>query len=238
MSILNSIITEKQPQPPPIGIVYGLPGIGKTTFGASLKDCLIIDCENGANHVDCDKTPYLKEWQHVKDVVNALIFEEHNYKTIVVDSLDWCFRLMISEIIGDSIIGEAKGGFGKGYQYLEKLVRKPFIPMFNELNRRKNVAVIFLAHAKQESVEDADGLACEKICPDIPCGKKDNPYVRLFTEWVDFVFYMREIKNERIFQTKGTPRTIAKCRYPVPDKIKITEFNKYLIDTKTETEKE
>jgi len=43
----------------PKGIVYGPPGSGKTTYGASADRPLIIDCENGAAHVQCHRTPYL-----------------------------------------------------------------------------------------------------------------------------------------------------------------------------------
>ncbi|MBC7335571.1 MAG: AAA family ATPase, partial [Clostridia bacterium] len=37
----------------PKGIVYGPPGVGKTSFGASADRPIIVDCENGAAHVQC-----------------------------------------------------------------------------------------------------------------------------------------------------------------------------------------
>ena len=47
-TLTNIIITEPTPMPPK-GIIYGSPGVGKTTFGASAPGALIVDCEHGAN---------------------------------------------------------------------------------------------------------------------------------------------------------------------------------------------
>ena len=43
----------------PKGIVYGPPGVGKTTFGANTHKPLIVDCENGDDAIDAlDQGPW------------------------------------------------------------------------------------------------------------------------------------------------------------------------------------
>ena len=49
MSLMNSLITTTTISPPKM-IVYGQPGVGKTTFAASAQ-AILIDCENGAGVV-------------------------------------------------------------------------------------------------------------------------------------------------------------------------------------------
>lgn len=56
----------------PKGIVYGPPGIGKTTFGAGADKPIIVDCENGAAHVKCDRSPYLSTWPTIRLWLDAL----------------------------------------------------------------------------------------------------------------------------------------------------------------------
>jgi hypothetical protein len=49
MTLPSAVMTQANVRAPK-GIVYGPPGIGKTTFGAATTKPLIIDCENGAVH--------------------------------------------------------------------------------------------------------------------------------------------------------------------------------------------
>jgi len=42
--------------------------------------------------------------------------EEHEYKTVVIDTLDWCERLIWQEVANDNgveVVGDI--GYGKGY---------------------------------------------------------------------------------------------------------------------------
>ena len=55
MSMFSDVIQNPSPSAPK-GIIYGPPGIGKTSIGASADASIIIDCENGAGAIPCCRT--------------------------------------------------------------------------------------------------------------------------------------------------------------------------------------
>jgi hypothetical protein len=94
--------------------------------------------------------------------LTALVKEDHGYKTLVIDSvtqLDTIFSTNIVETDPKKprTIAQALGGYGAGFQALSSMhgrVRKAA----GVLNERKNMNIVFIAHAETETIElpDAD----------------------------------------------------------------------------------
>ena len=118
LSILDGAMTGKAPRPP-LGIVYGSHGVGKSTFAASIPDVLILDCENGLGRLEGARTPYLSTWGEIEEWITALIVEPHQYRVVAIDTLDWMLRRVEEEVSGSNnkitaTLNAAHGGFGKG----------------------------------------------------------------------------------------------------------------------------
>ncbi|NYZ70527.1 AAA family ATPase, partial [Endozoicomonas sp. SM1973] len=86
-SSLQSISKTKGMQAPRI-LIYGTHGIGKTTFAANAPNPIFLFTEDGAGQLALDSFPLLKTYEDVISALNALINEEHDFKTVVLDSLD------------------------------------------------------------------------------------------------------------------------------------------------------
>ena len=56
MSIFNTITKGKTPKPPII-LLYGQEGVGKSTFAARAQKTIFIPTEDGLNEIDCEKFP-------------------------------------------------------------------------------------------------------------------------------------------------------------------------------------
>src|SRR5660397_226942 len=70
-------------------VVYGPPGAGKTTFGATFPDALILSAESGLLSIrdkDID-TWTIDKWEDLEEAFGFLRRGEHEYKTVVLDSL-------------------------------------------------------------------------------------------------------------------------------------------------------
>lgn len=207
---------------PPKGIIYGPPGIGKTTFGASADDPLIIDCEHGAGMIECQRTPYLEDWESIDEWLTALEKDNHKYKTVVIDSLDWAVRRIEEHVAGvgnkmDSTLNRSHGGYGNGKQVLKNYVYRAFLPKLDRIIAR-GIAVILLAHARRAEVTDIDGITVEKTTADLP-----DDYLNTFVEWSDFVCLAR-LGNDgkRILVTSETDAALAKNRYGMPGEVDFT----------------
>jgi len=70
-------------------VVYGPPGAGKTIFGATFPDALILSAESGLLSVrDQDIDVWeVKTWEDIEEAFRYLHTEDHGYKTVVLDSL-------------------------------------------------------------------------------------------------------------------------------------------------------
>jgi hypothetical protein len=218
MSLLENIIAKPTPSAPK-GIVYGPPGIGKTTFGAGATDALIIDCENGAGAIQCQRTPYLSTWSEISHWLTAIEREEHPYQTLVIDSIDWLLRRVEEQVAGsegkiDQTLNRSHGGYGNGKQVMKNYVYQTLLPQLDRIVNR-GIAVIMLAHAKRNEITDVDGITTEKTTAELPDG-----YLNVFVEWSDFVCLARKDgDNNRVLITQETSRALAKNRYGMPEVI-------------------
>jgi hypothetical protein len=74
-------------------IIYGAPKIGKTTVLSELKDCLIIDLEDGSDMVDALKVK-VNNLKELADIGKEIIKQKRPYKYIAIDTIskleEWC----------------------------------------------------------------------------------------------------------------------------------------------------
>jgi hypothetical protein len=236
-------ISKNSPKSPRITI-YGPSGIGKTTFAASAPDPIFILTEDGLGDIEAPHFPLAITFEEVLEALATLGKEEHTFKTVVIDSLDWleplvwnatCKRLGVTSI-------EAPG-YGKGY--VEASIEwKQFFQYVTALRDFKNMNVIMIAHGAITRVEDpvhpaydTHGLKLHKRAAAIAEEYSDVVgYTALKTLLKTEDAGFGEKRNraistgERILYLSGTPGFLAKNRYHMPEQVLLSwdEFVKYL----------
>jgi hypothetical protein len=162
MSLLASI--GKPADRPVIVTICGDSGMGKTTVAATFPKPIFIRAEDGMQAVPesirPDAFPVIQEVDDVWKQITALITEDHDYKTLVIDSVTALERLFTQYIIDSDpkkprSINQALGGYGAGLGALATMhqrVRKAC----GILNERKGMNVVFIAHADTETLELPD----------------------------------------------------------------------------------
>jgi len=237
MSMLESIQTGRENKPPRL-MIYGQEGVGKSTLGASAPDAIFVQTEDGLGEIDCRKFPLAQNLGDVIAALTALRDEDHEFRTVVIDSLDWLERLIFDEVckeFGVRSIEKADGGFGKGY--VDALVHwRRVLSLLDELRNKRGMMVILLAHAKVERFEDPENTAYDRYAP-----RLHKHAASLISEWVDAVMFatkrMRVSKDgdaraiaspigadggERVLRTNGSPACIAKNRFGLPNEIPLS----------------
>lgn len=182
MSILAKI--SKPADRPIIATILGDSGLGKTSLAASFPKPLFIRAEDGLQAIPeerrPDALPVLSDVDDLWNQLQALITEEHDYKTVVIDSVTALERLFIQHVIDSDpkkprSINQALGGYGAGLAAVATLhqrVRKAA----GILNERKGMHVVFIAHAETETVELPDSDPYTRYS--LRLGKKSiAPYV-------------------------------------------------------------
>ncbi len=142
-------------------IIYGPPKIGKTTVLSQLKDCLIIDLEDGSDMVDALKVK-VSNLKELGEVGKAIIKEGKPYKYIAIDTIskleEWCEAeakvLYMQTPMGKNFDQKNPGASvlslpnGAGYLYL-RIAYKKWIDRLNKLADH----VILVGHLKDKMLE-------------------------------------------------------------------------------------
>ena len=106
---------------PKVMLLYGAPKVGKTTALSQLKDCLIIDTEQGAGMIE----GYIEEANSREELINILkeAKEGHEYKYVAIDTIDkiadWAEKAVCQE---ENVVAIADLAYGKGFALVREKV--------------------------------------------------------------------------------------------------------------------
>lgn len=177
------------------GLIYGQPGVGKSTLAISTKDVIFFDLEERIMNVEA---PFRCDYICLKnypELIKCLEQEDLSaYKTIVIDTVG-----MLNQLISESILKQ------KGRTTLTQqdwgILKNYFVNIIKAV-RSKNKNIIFVAHEKEEP----DGDKRIKR-PDMGAGKSGNELIKM----LDFIGYMyMQGEDKRVISFTPTENYYAK----------------------------
>lgn len=175
--------TERRPEKL---LLYGTNGIGKSTFAACAPKPIFIQTEDRLAHIDCHKFPLATSYADIKQQVRALCKEDHDYQTVVIDTVDWAEQLIWDKVCADKGKKNIEDiGYAKGYIFAMDYWRE-LVSGLEWLQANKKMMVILLAHAKVEKFDDPAGDAFDRYSPRLH--KHANAFL---SEWVNFICFAR-----------------------------------------------
>lgn len=195
----------KTPTAPPRILVYGPHKIGKSTFAAQAPAPIFIQTEDGLDAIDADAMPLCGAWGDILAHVTALYEQEHAYKTVVLDSVDWAERLAHQQVAENNGVKGIEGiGYGKGYVFAADLFNELLLGL-NALREHKGMAVILIAHAEIRRFDDPLADAYDRY--QIKCNKL---VAKMVQEWADVIGFAQLDAVTKTEDSKaGTKRTRA-----------------------------
>jgi AAA domain len=152
-SLLSSITTRKRRRPF-FGVLFGPPGVGKTTFGASLPKPLIVQLERGSDQLTVPRTELITTMADYKLWIQTLCNEDHDYQSIIIDSLDGLEVLVWNEIcrIGKvTSVERFEGGYQKWIKEAQR-IWSLITDRYREMSERWNILLV--AHAGVKAFND------------------------------------------------------------------------------------
>lgn len=230
---------------PPRIVFYGTDGIGKTSFAASAPNPIFIQAEEGAELLGVDRFPPCDNYAELIEYLRAVYQDEHSYKTLVIDTIDWCEKLVFRELrqsMGDEKFESYGRGTKSSIPYIVKLLE-----ICDKIRAKKKMAIILLGHSQTFRYDDPMTDSYDRH--DLALYKNNAAVVR---EWCDaclFATYKTRVKTtdvgfekkkgrglgngERIIYTQERPSHQAKNRYDLKYELPFPKENGFqvLIDT-------
>lgn len=196
-------------------LIYGQPGIGKTTLGCSAPYPVLFDADGGVQRINGAHqvpTVQVSSWSDVQNAIAEIKEAEGKGElicgTIVVDTVGKLLDYMSADIIArDPKMGQRDGSLSlKGYG-VRKMMFINFIKQLSVMGKN----VVFIAHER----EDRQGEETVKR-PEIG-GSSANDLIKE----LDLVGYMRAIGKERTISFDPNEAFYAKNTCNLAENIKI-----------------
>ena len=224
-------------------LLYGTHGIGKTTWAAGAPAPLFLCTEDGADDLGVDRTPLIRDMGEISLILAQLLNEQHDYRTIVIDSIDWLEKLIhnaTASKMGKPSIEDIP--YGKGYV----LALKGWdwiLSNLDQLRQQRGLNIVLLSHANITKYSPPDSDPYDRYSPDLH--KTVGPMIQ---EWCDEVLFAKYSvqtilrdegfgqqraraigSGERVVYTSEAPTHLAKHRLNMPDQIQLTwgDYQKY-----------
>lgn len=138
---------------PEFFVLFGVEGIGKTTFAAQAPNPVIIDIEGGSKQIDTTRIDedYLKSVNDVAEAINEMAASD--YETIIIDSVSRLEKIIWNEVAKRNKKDSIEDiGYAKGYIYALEDWEKVLNACKEAKKKGKNVIII--AHNHQKTFND------------------------------------------------------------------------------------
>jgi hypothetical protein len=221
-------VTTGKVKKPVLMALFGVESVGKTEFCTKFPSPLFIDYEGGSENYDTNRlrpSGYFEVKQFLETSGSL-----KDYKTLVIDSLDWLERAMYKDMCAKAKVNtvEDLGGYGKWVNVIMS-EWSSFIDLLKKIREEQKINIILTAHYHIKAFNDP----ITNTPYDRYMMKLNDKASALIREWVDMVLFANfetysktssanDKKGKgvgtgvRLFYTEKRPAHDAKNRFSLP----------------------
>lgn len=185
MNIISNSTTNR----PQRVVVYGAPGVGKTQLAMAFPSPVFLCAEEGLGARAVARFEgTVTSYAQVHDAFTQLYRERHDFKTIVLDSLDWLMPAITAEALtrhgAKSMDDKDAVDYGRGHRWVCEAVGD-LLRWANLTAAHRGMHVVIIAHAQAVEARAPQGEKYTAWGLGIP-----RPSARLVTEWADEIWFV------------------------------------------------
>lgn len=209
-------------------VMFAIDKIGKSTWAANAPKPVFLGAEDGTAHLDVSRMPPISSWADLVDSTTDLLLEEHDFRTVVLDTADWAEPLCwahVAKAHGKKSIEDLP--YGKGYTYALDEWRR-FLRQLDRLRDERGMNVIILAHSWIRTFKNPEGEDYDRF--EMKLHAKAAGVLREWADAVLFANYETLTREEngrtkgvstgaRVIHTQRTAAWDAGNRFDLPEKL-------------------
>ena len=169
-------------------ILYGVEGVGKSTFAAGAPAPIFLSTEGGTGHLDVARFPEVTTFADAMDAIRFLAHDAHDFRTLVIDTIDHLEPLVHAHVLTGTkwkSLAEYGGGYGKGNEAALDVWRI-FLKAVSDLRRSRKMHVVFLGHSTIRTFKNPMGGDFDRYV-----AKMNERAAGLVKESVGYVLFAR-----------------------------------------------
>ena len=223
----------------PIITLHGMPGIGKTSFGARAPKPIFLMSKRETGLETLIKNeivpptqhfPEIETWGQFLDAIETLIESEHDRQTVVIDTANGFEHLLQDHVCTRDFRGnwgkEGFAGYARGYDRCATDWQE-MLDRLEVLRRKREVTIIMLCHTRIESFSNPEGEDYKRFEANVH--KKVWAPTHAWSEMVLFFNYLTAVDDSgkgksaghRILYTQHHAAWDAKNRHNLPAEIAV-----------------
>lgn len=177
-------------------MLHALEGWGKTSFAAHMPKPIFLQSrgETGLETLidsgQLSETPHFPEcqsWPEVLGAIQLLIDQEHEFRTLVVDTVNGAERLCHEHVCARDFNGDwTDGGFMGYHRGFEVSLAdwRQLLSALDELRATKRMNVVLLCHTRVKPFRNPEGADFDRYSPDM-----NEKTWSLTHKWADVVLF-------------------------------------------------
>lgn len=208
-------------------VLYGVEGIGKSTFASQFPMPLYIDTEGSTTNMNVNRLPNPTSWTMLLQEVDY-VKQNQLCETLIIDTADWAEKICKEHLAALNKWTDSSNDYGAKYIALEK----EFGQLLNKLTDivQFGTNVVITAHAKLKKKEEPDQMGAY----DRYQLKLEDRTSALLKEWADMVLFVnyettivtdsktqskKATGGRRVMHTTHHPAWDAKNRHNLPEEL-------------------
>lgn len=240
---------------PPRLLVYGPPGVGKTTMLSQAPNPILIPTEDGEGLIDMPRFPICRTYDDVMSALFSLYEHEHPYNTVGLDTIDQFELLVWQKVIdmnpiagltGKTVTDIEKYDYQKGYKIAMDYWRD-YVDAIDHLRIDRNIMVMQIAHAAIQGIDNPMTGSYERYNIKLHTNKKGegaSAYLQQHSDCILFINFQNAVREDKgdfgrvtkravgsgkrvMYTQEKSGAFVAKNRYKLPPDITFDEQGNY-----------